>query len=278
MQLFSITLTGADNSIDPIELVKLSEQYPIIEWAILMSEKNAGDPRFPDKKWFDELQYAAAGTHKNTFRLSAHLCGSTMRNLFKTSSDPQKQFPSSSMLEPFGLTLETFISLFGRVQLNFNGRREGFKGQDYFDLIKRWHQTMTIPLITQDHLGNRGLTELLQFYQYTFQGPTHLHQVLFDASGGRGKSPSHWPTPIAGALTGYAGGISPQNVIETLETLNQIVQRGYIWIDMESSLRDKNNRFHIEIINLMLAEIQSHPFLHEVVDRETPRFYPNLDD
>jgi hypothetical protein len=58
---------------------------------------------------------------------------------------------------------------------------------------------------------------------------------LFDRSGGRGEYPSRWPThPGNGRLVGYAGGIGPDNV---LDTLRAIVATGPYWIDMESGVR-----------------------------------------
>lgn len=64
---------------------------------------------------------------------------------------------------------------------------------------------------------------------------------LFDKSGGTGKTPTHWPPhPGTSKLHGYAGGIGPDNVLPTLEAIN--CSHPY-WIDMESSLRDANDRF-----------------------------------
>ena len=60
-------------------------------------------------------------------------------------------------------------------------------------------------------------------------------QQLFDCSEGTGKQPEYWPRhPGGGICVGYAGGITPENVIETLQ---HIKSDGPYWIDMESGVR-----------------------------------------
>lgn len=70
MGLGSVTITGADESIHPRELEQLSQQYPFVEWGILISLKRQGaEPRYPSKRWREFL----AGHEKARF--AAHLCG-----------------------------------------------------------------------------------------------------------------------------------------------------------------------------------------------------------
>jgi len=57
---------------------------------------------------------------------------------------------------------------------------------------------------------------------------------LYDKSGGNGLSPTAWPTCPEEGLYGYAGGMGPDNVVETLERINA---KGSYWIDMESKIR-----------------------------------------
>lgn len=65
---------------------------------------------------------------------------------------------------------------------------------------------------------------------------------LFDASGGRGVTPAAWPAH-PGRLVGYAGGISPDNVLDVIRS--GIGAAGPYWIDMESGVRT-GNRFDIQ--------------------------------
>lgn len=64
--------------------------------------------------------------------------------------------------------------------------------------------------------------------------------VLFDASGGRGV----WPTATRSTFCGYAGGLRPDNVAAAIEVIQQRVSTPY-WIDMESGVRDEQDRFSI---------------------------------
>lgn len=66
--------------------------------------------------------------------------------------------------------------------------------------------------------------------------------VLFDASGGRGISPSDWPKGLPG-LCGYAGGLNPDNVAAAVDTISQRAER--YWIDMETGVRDEQDRFDL---------------------------------
>ena len=67
--------------------------------------------------------------------------------------------------------------------------------------------------------------------------------VLFDASGGRGIAPKAWPKAPA-RMVGYAGGLNPSNVAEAVAAIN-LVSSEY-WIDMETGVRDENDRFSLE--------------------------------
>lgn len=67
--------------------------------------------------------------------------------------------------------------------------------------------------------------------------------VLFDASGGRGISPSDWPQAVNTTFCGYAGGLSPENVAQAVQIIGTRANR--YWIDMESGVRDENDRFSV---------------------------------
>jgi hypothetical protein len=67
--------------------------------------------------------------------------------------------------------------------------------------------------------------------------------VLFDASGGRGIVPSDWPTAVRTTFCGYAGGLRPDNVAEAVAVIGR--RADHYWIDMESGVRDADDRFSI---------------------------------
>lgn len=63
--------------------------------------------------------------------------------------------------------------------------------------------------------------------------------VLYDTSGGTGKSTRNWRTPLFESHPqGYAGGLSPENVVENLNKIAKVAgDRTDIWIDAESKLK-----------------------------------------
>jgi phosphoribosylanthranilate isomerase len=56
---------------------------------------------------------------------------------------------------------------------------------------------------------------------------------LFDTSGGRGEIPLAVPGHNKARLVGFAGGITPENVLRWIGSVNA---QNY-WIDMESGVR-----------------------------------------
>ena len=58
--------------------------------------------------------------------------------------------------------------------------------------------------------------------------------MLFDRSGGFGRPPEAWPKHPGSSLVGYAGGISPDNILDVLTAVDS---SGPYWLDMESGIR-----------------------------------------
>lgn len=260
MKIATVTLTGADNTVDPSDLRRLSHEFPIVEWAILLSETRAGTPRYPDAAWLTGLKDVcdANGSNRfsrgqNRFRLAAHLCGATMRRFVPGISNDR--YDGGAWLEPFGLGEISYNQMFERTQVNFSARREGFGADELTSMLEGWYEAMDGTLITQDHPGNPGVWQALQKKEQESFGVIRAHQVLHDASGGNGARPTSWPKPIAGLLNGYAGGIGPSNIIETLEALEPMVGDGYIWIDMESSLRGPQDDFSLDLARTVLEQV-----------------------
>lgn len=67
---------------------------------------------------------------------------------------------------------------------------------------------------------------------------------LYDCSGGQGISPTSWPSH-PGFEVGYAGGIGPGKIPQVTSPA---------WIDMESSLRDAEDRFCLATCTAVLKE------------------------
>ncbi|MHB1675039.1 MAG: hypothetical protein ACYCSP_12405 [Acidobacteriaceae bacterium] len=50
MKLETVTITGADDSTDIVELAELSEEFPFVEWGILISARaRKADFAFPQR-------------------------------------------------------------------------------------------------------------------------------------------------------------------------------------------------------------------------------------
>lgn len=73
-----------------------------------------------------------------------------------------------------------------------------------------------------------------------------VHKRWHDIAGGRGRIPASWPAnPPAGRRVGFAGGLNPDNVAQHVEAIAGSRDLTY-WIDMESGVRDDDNRFSLD--------------------------------
>jgi phosphoribosylanthranilate isomerase len=87
-------------------------------------------------------------------------------------------------------------------------------------------------VVTQDNRANRELR----------QAAWPWHHILVDGSGGRGIVPTTWVRPETDKRVGFAGGLSPENLAVQLPLIAAVAKEPW-WIDMETGLRDKNDRF-----------------------------------
>jgi len=213
----TVTITGADDDVDPYQLVHLSRFYPFVEWGILSSEKRRGTSRYPVARypsfhWIRELE-GLARSHE--MQLSMHLCGAESR-LAATSGREFRPHPP-----------------WGRVQLN------GYE-----------------PGTADQHWRSRGFRYILQARSVETLGDVWRDalvadaDILFDPSGGAGKGPGSWPSMPLGELgngsgvpSGFAGGISPENIEDVLaEIVSKNKRLISVWIDMESGVRSGGDK------------------------------------
>ncbi len=82
------------------------------------------------------------------------------------------------------------------------------------------------------------------------------HSVLIDGSGGRGVLPTSWNAPDTDKLVGFAGGLGPENICEQFSRIIEQAKSGY-WLDMESKLRDSEDKFSIEKVKEVLNNINA---------------------
>jgi hypothetical protein len=56
-----VTVTGADDSVHPHQLVTLAEEFPFVEFGILLSRNSMGRTRFPSRAWLVNMLETCTG-------------------------------------------------------------------------------------------------------------------------------------------------------------------------------------------------------------------------
>jgi HTH-type transcriptional repressor of NAD biosynthesis genes len=225
-----VTITGADDSIKPKDLFELSEKYPFVEWGILFSSKNNGKKtRYPSLEWVSELM-----EWSELINLSAHLCGDYAKEVISGSDKGHE-------------ILKWLSPAFKRFQINYNfefGKSHNLR--EFHNLIDEFPNR---DFILQYNESNKKICD--------YYAKLNCVQFLYDSSGGIGKEITNIPLPIENNFTGYAGGISPENIVSKIEEIKNKVQDTEIWIDMETSVRsDEDKLFDLNKVEncLILAQ------------------------
>lgn len=219
MKLTRVTLTGLDERTDFDRLGELTAEFPFVEWAVLLSKNRGGkEPRYPSSEWInEELLWATPAT----FPLAGHLCGEWAR---ETTNGPFI----------WAINHNRQFERFGRLQIN------GVPVQpSTLDAVSRLSTGTAKTFIMQV-----GTFELITC-GYVIPSPSAKVEFLVDNSGGEGKPLLYYGPPPDGIRGGYAGGIGPANIRATLEILTGLPSKAEFWIDMESSLRDADDRFDL---------------------------------
>lgn len=215
MILDRVTLTGADDSVRPEDLVPLTRKYPFVEWGILFSQSRQGNaawPRYPSANWLARLH---AVTVAEELPLSAHLCGGWVRDFVANTA------PSWWSMYP--------AILYQRKQLNFHGTPQQLAAPIQATL-KALPQAAAAFIGQADGVNDRWIREVGM-------------SPLFDVSGGRGVTPLLWPRAWPGVYCGYAGGISPDNVLAMVTgPIADAAGDARVWIDMETHVRSGADR------------------------------------
>jgi len=215
MNLKRVTITGADDQVDPQALIELSAEFPFVEWAFLVSKSKVGSPRYP-KGWLRIIERLHGKS-----KTAVHLCGEIARAALSGDVDL------------------TYVWHYSRVQLNgFSAYRlPGLRIANGHPEIEFILQCSNIDAL--DHAG-----ELAELHPNV--------SALWDMSGGKGVECVFWPSSRPGLRLGYAGGITPDNVEQLLSRpLSHIDPIKETWIDMESGVRT-DDCFDIEKVRRVL--------------------------
>lgn len=184
MTNWRVTITGADDNTNPVDMLLLSRRFPFVEWGILCSDKRAGTPRYPSTLWTLGLMTAIDAN----VSIAAHLCGQTARSF---------------------MTGESVLCGPGRIQVN---------GFDVEKSAGMYRPRFTGEIILQC----RSEETLQDVATFATKHPGLNASVLYDVSGGNGIAPFRWPRAPFGCRMGYAGGINPDNVFDVLSEIGPV--------------------------------------------------------
>ncbi|MHA1948259.1 MAG: hypothetical protein ACW99G_02685 [Candidatus Thorarchaeota archaeon] len=215
-----VTITGADNRTNIQDMVELSKKYPWIEWGILLSESSMGRARFPCLEWIKELYDKRDLFEDNPF--SGHLCGKWVRQVCKGDWS-------------FVDALVPCNELFKRYQLNFHAIVHKIKDKAAFIEGFRSVHPWTNEFVFQLDNVNNEIVDVVRAGNIDAQ-------PFFDLSGGVGVLPEKWDKAQEGVYTGYAGGLSPENVHDQLIEIEKVCGEGPIWIDTETRVRTDDDQ------------------------------------
>jgi hypothetical protein len=233
MTLISCTLTGVDQQTDLPRIASLAATFPQAEFAILFSPERSGHQnRFPT------FQSILAMLDAGPTQWAIHLCGAAVPNFIRAANSGDKKNQDA---EAFQLATHPAVS---RIQLNFAFRRAKFSLPDLNQAIR----FISKPVITQEHRANRGVSLAIE---------ASNHQILFDASGGRGIEASEWLPPLEGKICGFAGGLGPATLEGAFPAIRKVCAGKPFWIDMESQIRDQNDWFDLDACERVLEISQT---------------------
>lgn len=196
-----VTFTGVDEATDLLRLKSLQDRYPV-EWGVLFSPARQGDGRYP------ALGFVATLPNRG-LRLAAHICGRHADSVLDGSEcEPVEALPQRT---------------FRRIQVN-TARADA--------------EPMEVAAFAAWVGAESGI---LQCRGDAFPADASV-DWLHDTSGGRGTMPTAWPGEVTTkAFVGYAGGIGPDNALDTVRAINVTHPAGKpYWIDMETRIRTED--------------------------------------
>tara|TARA_Y100000034_G_scaffold136240_1_gene211737 strand:- start:1594 stop:2337 length:744 start_codon:yes stop_codon:yes gene_type:complete len=233
-----VTITGADDSIKPQELIGMSDIYPFVEWGILLSKSSEGKNRFPSLEWMEELQGVTRDWKDNYIsnpNLSGHICGRWVRDICKGEWSFITDRPS-------------ICQMFDRFQLNFHAQLHKLDREKFLIPLNGVCVNYAKQLIFQMDDVNNDILDIAR--QRTVDAVP-----LFDISGGKGILPEEWPQ-ARNMYCGYAGGLSPDNIEEQMEKIEKVAGDGPIWVDVETHVRsDDDKLFDMDKVEMFLHRI-----------------------
>ena len=228
--LNKVTVTGADDFTAYDKMVEIQEQFPFVEFAILVKsiEKthtytsgnvNPFAYRFPSIVWLRGLE-----NYASKLNLAVHLCGKIVPEILEHGT--------------IGTNApHVNLDIFRRIQINTHGEPHQYNVDKLAVAIKSLPSKQFI--FQLDKVNESIMDKVFDKGCFNISG-------LYDLSHGTGILADELRKPNErGILTGYAGGLSPSNVEQQLEKIEKIATN--TWIDAETHLR------HDQIFNCPLV-------------------------
>jgi hypothetical protein len=241
-----VTVTGADDSIPPEELGKLVDiwrRFPFVEFGLLVSANNTptGTPRFPSRHWLEKLARYLTLHHLRDLRFSAHLCGKWVHQLLMGEA-----------MDDFAVLDDTNILDYAdRYQLNTHGVLHMLRKKEFLEAVDRSPLSGSQFIFQLDGVNDELALACKEELDVA---------VLHDVSSGEGRLPAGWNKPVLGIFNGYAGGLSPRNVVEQLGKICSLLpEHKKIWIDAETHLRtvkDGRDIFDLDKVAAFLETVE----------------------
>lgn len=205
----------------------LSQQFPFVEWGLLLSQAKPGTPRYPSVQWMQEAA-------KIPIRFSGHICDKWMREVCKGKWGIFDELP--------------FWPMFKRFQINFSHEVDRLDIGRFLIGLQEPGLQVKQQIILQVEDVNHPV--VLAASKVTNVAP------MYDVSSGHGILPQEWPQQVSMNRCGFAGGLSPDNVAGVLEKLESVAP-DFAWIDVESKVRSEDDqKLDLDKVRQFLENVQ----------------------
>lgn len=272
-----VTVTGADDSVTYEDLEQISQEFPFVEFGILVSLDNFGTCRFPSLEWLQSIPSKMAreerANARNTapVKLSGHICGQMVRDILQ--GKVSQYFTHKNFMTERESTILKIGNSCNRFQLNTHAQFHEFHALWILEFLKGLYSSGVNIIFQYDGANNGAIQHIIDNCAMV-STPKLVGQpkrvgnidVLFDVSHGAGILPSSWPNPYMWidkeVNVGFAGGLSPDNVEENLFKIQEQFpglrpDSGSfpmeVWIDAETHLRSgHDSKFDLEKVRAFL--------------------------
>ncbi len=255
MNIEYITCSGIGPHNDISEIINLGKNYENAEFAVQVSREKF----FPYNDKYNFFRTLVATCTVNDVNLAMHvnleyrtdLCRGIVPEFFQDLWSIKRQKGTQNADKP----------VIGRVQININGGNDKFTfyADKVADIIRAYPD---IKFIFQYAPVQKKRIQRLDKQGVPFA-------LLYDVSGGEGRlSRDSWGGIILpGHQTGYAGGLSPDNVVENLNYINTLLPMEYsTWVDAEGKLKspgpDEKKLFDTALAEKYIARTYRWQILH----------------